>query len=184
MTRLLALDPNQTTGKTKDLFNAFDKALGVVPNMMRTMGHSPALLEGYANLSGALSKGALGGKIAELIALSVAELNACNYCLSAHTYLGTNLAKLDDLAMSSARHGVSQDTRIDAILKFAQVLVTKKGNTSDEDVSKVRSAGVTDAEIGEIIGHVALNILTNYFNLTAGTEVDFPLVKSLHPATV
>lgn len=184
MTRLNALDPDQTTGKTKELFNIFDKALGVVPNMMRTMGNSPALLEGYLGLSSGLSKGALGGKVAELIALAVAELNTCNYCLSAHTYLGANFAKLDDDAMASARHCASKDPKVDAILKFAEASVTKKGSVSDEDVNAVRNAGVTDAEVSEIVGHVALNILTNYFNLTAATEVDFPLVESHHSAAL
>ena len=37
-------------------------------------------------------------------------------------------------------------------------------------------AGYSDAEITEIVSHVALNIFTNYFNHVARTEVDFPKV--------
>jgi hypothetical protein len=32
--------------------------------------------------------------------------------------------------------------------------------------------------VGEIIGHVGLNILTNYFNNTANTQIDFPVVEA------
>jgi len=68
---------------------------------MRTMGNSPATLEGYLNLSGALSSGTLGAKTGELIALTVAEANNCDYCLSAHTFIGEKLVKInfDELKM-------------------------------------------------------------------------------------
>ncbi len=178
MARLTALNPEEATGKTKELFTAIKGKLGMVPNMMRTMGNSSALLEGYLNLSGALGGGTLGAKTGELIALTVAESNACDYCLSAHTYIGANLVKIDAATLNSARNGNSNDAKTDAILKFAKTLLTKKGLVSDADVTAVKVAGVTEGEVGEIIGHVALNILTNYFNNTANTEIDFPVVKA------
>jgi len=178
MTRLNALDPDVTSGKTKELFNAIHSKFGVVPNMMRTMGNSAAFLESYLNLSGTLNSGTLGVKISALLALAVAESNACNYCLSAHTYLGANLAKLDAEAMEAARDGRSKDKKIEAILTFAQILVRKRGHVSDADVNSVKAAGVTEGQIGEIVGHVALNTLTNYFNNTANTLIDFPVVEA------
>lgn len=178
MTRLKALSPDQASGKTKELFNAINSKFGMVPNMMRTMGNSSAFLEGYLNLSGALSGGSLGPKIGTLIALAVAEANACNYCLSAHTYLGINLGKIDVGTIELARLALAKDPRTGVILKFAQTLVEKKGQVSDSDVDEVKVAGVTEGEVGEIVGHVALNILTNYFNNAAKTEIDFPIVES------
>lgn len=184
MTRLTALNPEQASGKTKEMFNAINGKLGVVPNMMRTMGNSPALLNGYLSLSEALSGGTLGGKVGELIALAVAESNACNYCLSAHTYLGANLAKLDSKSMDEARLGKSNNSKTEAILQFANALVNKSGHVNDADVAAIRDAGVTDGEVSEIVGHVALNILTNYFNNTANTEIDFPVVEAREAAVV
>jgi uncharacterized peroxidase-related enzyme len=178
MARLTALNPDETTGKSKELFNAITGKLGMVPNMMRTMGNSPALLEGYLNFSGALASGSLGAKNGELIALAVAQANNCDYCLSAHTYIGANLVKIDTDVLNSAKHGFSTDPKTEAILKFAQVLVNKKGLVNDQDLANVQSAGVSQAELGEIVGHVALNILTNYFNNTAQTEIDFPVVNA------
>jgi uncharacterized peroxidase-related enzyme len=177
MTRLAALNPDQATGKTKELFIAIEGKLGMVPNMMRTMGNSSAFLEGYLNLSGALSGGSLGSKTGELIALTVAESNNCDYCLSAHSYIGANLVKIDAETLTAARNGNATNTKTEAILKFAKTLVNKKGLVDDTDVNTIKAAGVTEGEVGEIIGHVALNILTNYFNNTAKTEIDFPVVK-------
>ncbi len=184
MTRLKALSPEIATGKVKGLFNGIEGKLGMVPNMMKTMGNSAAFLEGYLNLSSALSGGTLGAKTGELIALAVAESNECNYCLSAHSYIGANLVKIDADTLTEARFGNSKEAKTDAILKFAKTLVRKKGNVNNEDVNMVKGAGITEGEVGEIVGHVALNILTNYFNLTAETEIDFPVVEANNIAVV
>jgi uncharacterized peroxidase-related enzyme len=179
MTRLTALNPEEVTGKTKDLFNAVQGKLGVVPNMMRTMGNSPAVLEGYLNLSGALSHGKLSARTGELLALTISEKNSCDYCVAAHTFIGGKLLKTDPQVLHDARTGNSTDAKTDAILKFAKALVSKNGLVNDEDVNTVKNAGVSDAEIAETVAHVALNVLTNYFNNTANTEIDFPAIQSL-----
>jgi uncharacterized peroxidase-related enzyme len=184
MTRLQALSPDKATGKTKELFTAIEHKLGMVPNMMRTMGNSSAFLEGYLNLSSALTTGSLGAKTGELIALTVAESNSCNYCLSAHTYIGKQLMKIDTDTIEAARRAESSNPKTDAILKFARALVVKKGQVNDEDVAVAKQAGITEGEVGEIVGHVALNVLTNYLNNTANTEIDFPVVETFSAVAV
>ncbi|HJY13016.1 MAG TPA: peroxidase-related enzyme [Flavobacterium sp.] len=179
MTRLTALNPEEVTGKTKDLFNAVQAKLGVVPNMMRTMGNSPAVLEGYLNLSGALSHGKLSARTGELIALAVSESNSCDYCVAAHTFIGGKLLKTDEQVLQAARTGNSADAKTEAILQFAKTLISKGGLVNNEDVDTLKTAGVSDAELAETVAHVALNVLTNYFNNTANTEIDFPTVPSL-----
>ncbi len=181
MTRLNALNPDQASGKAKDLFTAVNSKLGMVPNMMRTMGNSPALLGGYLSFSSALGEGTLGARLGTLIALTVAEANQCQYCASAHTFIGKNLNGLDDTRIESARTLGKIDGKTDAALAFANTLVEKRGHVSDSDVNAVLSAGFTQGEVGEIVGHVALNTFTNYFNNTAKTVVDFPKVELLQP---
>jgi alkylhydroperoxidase family enzyme len=72
---------------TQPLLQAVKQQLGVVPNLFRLVGTSPAALEGYLGLNAALGKGALEAPTRERIALAVAEINGCDYCLSAHSYL-------------------------------------------------------------------------------------------------
>jgi uncharacterized peroxidase-related enzyme len=184
MTRLTAVNPDTATGKVKELFTAINGKLGMVPNMMRTMGNSPTLLEGYLNFSAALGSGSLGAKTGELIAIAVAESNQCDYCLSAHTYIGANLAAIDADALTAARDGHSANAKTNAALQFAKTLTDKKGLVNNEDLNYIKAAGFTEGEIGEIVGHVALNILTNYFNNTAGTAIDFPAVHALEKTAV
>jgi uncharacterized peroxidase-related enzyme len=177
MARLQAVNPETATGKTKDLFNAIEKKLGMVPNMMRTMGNSPAVLNAYLSFSGALNESKIGAQLGEQIAMAVAEADRCEYCLSAHTYIGTKLLKIEDQTLYASRDANTGNPKNDAALTFAQTLVKKKGLVSGEDVNKVRAAGYDDGEIGEIVAHTALNIFTNYINNTAETVVDFPKVE-------
>ena len=179
MTRLKAVDPSAATGKAKELLGAVNAALGVTPNMMRTMANSPAVLEGYLSFSGALAKGKLDVKLRELIAITVAQTNICEYCLSAHTFLGKH-AGLSDLEMSIAGRAASDNSKVEAALSFAQQLVIRRGELTDADVLRIRKAGYDDGEISEIVANVALNIFTNYFNHVTQTEVDFPKVVPLH----
>jgi len=163
---------------SQPLLATVKKQLGVVPNMFRLVANSPAALEGYLGLSAALNKGALPAATRERIALAVAEINGCNYCLSAHTYLGRHLAKLDEAEISANRNGASTDPKADAAVRFAAKVARTRGHVSDDDVRAVKAEGYDDAQVIEIVLHVALNTWTNYINVVAGTEIDFPLVAA------
>ena len=161
---------------SRPLLEAVKKQLGVAPNLFRLVANSPAALEGYLGLSGALGKGALPAPTRERIALTVAEINGCSYCLSAHTYLGKNLAKLDDAEITANRSGASNDPKADAAVRFAAKVVRERGHVSEEDVRAVKFAGYDDAQLIEIVLHVALNTWTNYINEVTKTDVDFPVI--------
>jgi len=163
---------------SRPMLEAVKKQLGVAPNLFRMVGTSPAALEGYLGMFGALGKGALPAPTRERIALAVAEINACNYCLSAHTYLGKNLAGLDDAEMTANRNGASNDPKADAAVRFAAKVVRERGHVSEQDFRAVKAAGYDDAQIIEIVQHVALNTWTNYINVVAETEIDFPVVAA------
>ncbi len=163
---------------SQPLLEAVKKQLGIVPNLFRLVSNSPAALEGYLGLSGALGKGTLPAPTRERIALAVAEINGCNYCLSAHTYVGKNMAKLDDAEMTANRDGASNDPKADAAVRFAAKVVRARGHVNDDDVRMVTLAGYDDAQVIEIVLHVALNTWTNYINEVAQTVIDFPVVAA------
>jgi uncharacterized peroxidase-related enzyme len=163
---------------SRPLLEAVNKQLGVVPNLFRLVANSPTALEGYLGMSGALAKGALSAPTRERIALAVAEVNGCDYCLSAHAYLAKNLAKLDDAEITANRNGGSNDPKAEAAVRFAKKITQERGRVSDADLGAVRTAGYDDAQIIEIVQHVALNVWTNYLNVLAQTDIDFPVVHA------
>jgi uncharacterized peroxidase-related enzyme len=164
------------------LLAAVKKQLGSVPNLFRVVAHSPAALEGYLGLNAALGKGTLAAATRERIALAVAEVNGCGYCLAAHSYIARNLAKLDETEIAANRAGGSSDAKAAAAVRFAVRLVETRGHATDADVAAVRNAGYDEAQILEIVLHVALNTLTNYVNEVARTEIDFPAVSAAKAA--
>lgn len=160
------------------LLAAVGKQLGSVPNLFRLVATSPQALEGYLAMSGALAKGALPAATRERIALAVAQINGCDYCLSAHTFLGKNLARLDDAEITANRNGASNDPKADAAVRFAAIVANNRGHIADADFAAVKLAGYSDAQIIEIVQHVALNVWTNTFNNVFQTEIDFPVVTA------
>jgi uncharacterized peroxidase-related enzyme len=181
MQRIPSIDPQAATGTAKTLLDGVQHKLGFVPNLMRTLAVSPAALDAYLSFNDRLSHGVLSPKLREQIALTVAYSDSCQYCLAAHTAIGGMLG-LTPSQLEDAYTGDSSDPQIAAALQFAQQLVQNQGHVSDEEVDRVREAGFGDAEIAEIVAHVALNVFTNYFNTVAETEVDFPKTRKLVPA--
>ena len=173
---------DESPAASQPLLRAVEKLLGSVPNMFRLVGNSPATLEGYLGLNGALGKGSLSPATRERIALAVANYNGCDYCNSAHTYLAKNLAKLDDVEIAANRAGRSNDVKADAAVRFALNVARNRGQVGSADLETVRAAGYSDAEVVEIVAHVALNTLTNYLNEVFATDVDFPHVSAARAA--
>jgi uncharacterized peroxidase-related enzyme len=177
MSRIPAVDPSASDPKAQPLLAAIEKLLGSTPNLYRVAAQSPAALEGLVNLNGALAKGKLGAKVRESIALAVAEANACDYCLSAHSALSKR-AGLSDAAIAKARDGQSDDPKTAAALNFAKGLVANRGRATDGEIAALRSAGLNDGEIVEIVAITVANLFTNYLNHVAGTDIDFPVVRA------
>ncbi len=163
---------------SQPLLEGVKKKYGVVPNLFRLVGNSPAALEGYLGLSAALATGSLPPATRERLAIAIAEINGCDYCLSAHTYFGRTLAKLDDAEITANRNGASNDPKADAAVRFAAAVVRARGHVGDDDLRAVKAAGYDDGQILEIVVTVALNTLTNYVNEVARTDIDFPVVTA------
>lgn len=177
MSRISIPTRKSAPAASQPILDAVNKQLGVVPNMFRLVALSPAALQGYVGLNSALSK-ALDVKTRERIALAVAQVNGCDYCLSAHTYLGLNLAKLDGAEIALNRLGGSADAKAAAAVHFAARVAETRGKVGDAEIAAVKAAGYTDAQIVEIVAVVAENVLTNFVNNVAETDIDFPVVHA------
>lgn len=177
MPRIQTLDTKTAPAETQQTLSNVQKMLGATPNLFRTVAHSQVTLDALAGLFVTLGKGQLKARTREAIALHVAELNGCDYCLSAHTALGKG-AGLTDGELSGARTGQSADAKTRALLRFTEAVVTRRGDVSNAELAAVRDAGATDAEVLETIANVVLNIFTNYVNVIAETDIDFPVVRA------
>ncbi|HYG69577.1 MAG TPA: carboxymuconolactone decarboxylase family protein [Anaeromyxobacteraceae bacterium] len=176
MSRIPVVVPS-AAGEARPLLEAIGKSLGITPNLYRVVAHSPAALAGVLELTKALAKGRLGGRVREQLALAVAQANHCDYCLSAHTAIGRSM-KVPDAELELARQGRASDPRAEAALRFALRVLESRGGVDDADVTDARRAGLDDGQLVEIVAEVALNVFTNYLNKVAKTEIDFPVVRA------
>lgn len=176
MARVNLVDPGTASGEADALLKSIDQAFGVTPNMFRAVANSPAALKSMWGSFGALGQGRVDAKLGEQIAVAIADRNACEYCLSAHTALGRKAgASADEMAQAQA--GRSADPKTQAALAFALKVVENRAAVAEADVAVLRQAGFDDGAIVEILAHVALNLFTNYVNVALDVPLDFPAVK-------
>jgi uncharacterized peroxidase-related enzyme len=176
-TRIETLNPDTTTGKSKELFNAVQNKLGFIPNLIKVFGNSPATLQTYLSLGELTASGNFNNKFREQLALAIAEENSCDYCLSAHTAIG-KMNGLSDEQTEQNRQGLANEAKTQAALLFAQKVTSKRGQVSSEEIQSFKNAGYNDSDVLEIVLNVVANTLTNYVNHIAETEIDFPLIES------
>jgi len=177
MSRIAIPTRDTSPAASQPLLDAVGKQVGFIPNLFRLVGLSPAVLQAYLGFSAPLTK-ALDVKTRERIALAVAQVNGCDYCLAAHSYIGLNLAKLDADEIARNRAGGSGDAMANAAVHFATSVATSRGKVSDRDLEAVRTAGFSDAQIVEIVALVAENVFTNFVNNVADTAIDFPAIDA------
>lgn len=182
MARIAPVVPEQAQDKVKAAYADVKKNMGgKVLNIFQYMGNSAAVLEGFFSLNEAVNHTSLNLKLRSQIALAVAQANECNYCLSAHTAVASGQG-LPANEIINARKGEAQDPKTRAILHFVKQVVEKRGKVSAQEVKALKSAGVDDRELVEIILTININMLTNYFNLVVDTPMDLPAAPSLTEA--
>ena len=172
----VSMNSETSPAASQPLLEQIDKAFGTTPNMFKAVSNSPAALKSMWGAFGALAGGTLGARLGEQIAVAVADRNACDYCLAAHTALGRKAGATAD-EMAAAQVGSASDAATQAALNFALKVVEQRAQITADDVQALRTAGFSDEAVMEILAHVALNLFTNYVNVAFAVPVDFPAVK-------
>ncbi len=177
MPRLNVIEPEQASGKAKELLDGPLKEKQL--NIFKAMLNSPAATQAYLKMGEALSNGALGAREREIVQLAVSQENGCNYCLAAHTMLGTNAGLSEQQTLGARKGSIQDDPKLDALAKFAKALHEKKGFVSDDDLKRFRDAGWDDAAIVETVANYAQATFSNYFNHVHESPVDLPEAPAL-----
>ena len=160
---------------SKPILEKLQAGLGKLPNLYATIGHSAAALSGFLTFQQALGQSTLSAREVESINLHVSELNGCGYCLAAHSPLAKR-AGLSPEEIASARAGQASGLRESAVLALARRVTRTGGAGAGGDLAAAREAGLSDAEVIEVIALTTARAFANAVALVAQTEVDFPKV--------
>ena len=173
MPRLELIDPETAPPKIGGMLDEYAQRTGHPPGaMVRGMASSSALLRGYLDLNRAMKRAHLDRAVSERVSLAAQQWIGCDYCIEAHTRAG-RAAGLSDADIQLARQGTATDAKTAALVAFAQQVVGAPAEIADEDVANLKALGWRDEQIADVVGLVALNLLTGAFNLVAG----------IHPAS-
>jgi AhpD family alkylhydroperoxidase len=167
MPRLRSLDPDQAPPAAAKLLAEIIDRHGDAGAMVRTMAHSPALLQGYLELSRAMKRVALPRQLSETISIAVQEWIGCEVCKAAHAEAG-RAAGLTEADIALARDAAAPDAREAALLIYAVRVLTEPDAIADADLDDLHRHGWSDRVLADVVGLVALNQLTGSFNLVAG----------------
>lgn len=167
----------EVSTNNQTLFDTLQKGLGFVPNAYATIGLSSTALENYMAFTNA--KTSLTKKEKEVINLAVSQVNACEYCLSAHTAIGKLNGFNEEQIIEIRKGEVSFDSRLDALAKFAQETALHKGHVSGITLENLVDQGFSKENVIDIILAVADISITNYVNNITHIPIDFPLAPQL-----
>lgn len=167
MTRIEALTPDTAKGASKNLLAGIVARHGSASPMLSRMAHSPAVLGGYLELNRALKRAKLDRRVSERISLAVQEHQGCDLCLNAHADAARSLGVSEE-EIELARKATSADPKIAAMVAFGYQVHTAPASITDEQMNELRSFGYSDREIADVVGVVAINVMTGAFNLVAG----------------
>lgn len=147
-------------------------------NLLGVAAHSPAVLELIEAAHRASDRMVLPHRLRLGIALRVAELHGCRYCLALHTD-AMRRAGLDGALVRRYRMGVCEEPKEQALLALAGKTLLDRGRYTGLATETARELGASEEEIVEVLALVGLHTLVNYVNLVAGTSLDFPDVDDL-----
>lgn len=171
ISRLTLIDPASAPTEQRALFDALQSKHGTIPALYRVYANSPSAFGAILALESAAEGSSLSPLTRERIALALAQLSSCGYCLNAHTNAGRALG-LTGNEMLANRGGTSEDARAAVAVGLATTLARHVGTINGDELKPARQAGYSDGELVEIILQVGLNLLDNILAKAADLEND------------
>jgi uncharacterized peroxidase-related enzyme len=176
MPRIAPTTIDQAPEGSRPVLESIHAGLGKVPNLLATLGQSPAAIHSYVNQKDALKQGSLGDQVGESLAIAIASFSKCGYCASAHQVIG-KMVGVSDEERALNQKGQSSDPKVQAAINLAKSIVETRGWSNDDAFSAAKDAGLSDSEILEVLAITTFNLFTNYANHFLETENDFPVVE-------
>lgn len=172
MTQFTAYTAQTAPAAAQPIFADVKAAFGFVPNLQAHMAESPELLAGYTALWDLFGKSTLTLHEQQVVYMSAIFENDCHYCMAGHSTLA-KMQKLDPAVIAALRAGTPlPDARLEALHRFATLVVRQRGFVGDAEVDAFIAAGFTRRNVLEVVLGAATKLLSNYTNHIVHTPLD------------
>jgi AhpD family alkylhydroperoxidase len=177
MTTIQVPTRDQVSPANQALFDNLKKGLGMVPNLYATLAHSEHALGNYLAFQNA--KSSINGKAREVVNLVVSQVNACEYCLAAHTAIGGMVGFTPEQILEIRGGSASFDAKLDALAKLVKNIASERGHADPARLQAFFDAGWTKENLVDTIVVIGDKTVTNYLHGTTQVPVDFPAAPKL-----
>ena len=177
MTTINVPTRDEVSPANQAIFDKLKSGLGTVPNLYATLAHSENALDSYLAFQNAMSS--ITGKAREVVNLVVSQVNACEYCLAAHTIIGKMSGFTDEQILEIRSGKASFDAKFDALAKLVRNIAINRGHADQALVDAFFAAGWTKANLVDAIIVIGDKTVTNYLHGTTRVPVDFPAAPQL-----
>jgi AhpD family alkylhydroperoxidase len=180
MTRIDIHTTDTAPSESREGLEALHAKFGTTLNIFGAMAASPTVLNTFLALDGAIAAHtSLDDRTREAIHLTVANVNACDYCQGAYT-LAAKAAGFDEEQTKQIRRGrVEGDDKLSALLTLAREIAGSRGHVEDGTWKTTLEAGWSEQQVLETFADTVRTVFTNYFNHLVGTEQDVPAAPEL-----
>ncbi|MDO4427351.1 MAG: carboxymuconolactone decarboxylase family protein [Moraxella sp.] len=174
MARLTVHTPATAPEDSKARMEVVEKANGFIPNLIRVLANSPQAIEMYQEVGKMNGKNSLDAKEIEVVQITAAAHNGCDFCVAGHTKIGKLKLSMPDDVLNAlrSRTNIDGNEKYQALAQFTMQLIDKRGKVSDEELSNFKAAGYNDQNVLDVVMGVALATLCNYANNVAATEIN------------
>ena len=173
MAQLEVLNIDNAPESAKPILSALTQKFGFLPNLAGVLANSPGALKAYVQLVEAWGATSFTPIEQNLLAVAVSRVNGCGYCAAAHSTLLKKVGADPDLIGALAEGHPLADPKLEALRRFATVMVEKRGQLDHErDVQPFLDAGYSREQILEVLIPVAMKTIGNFTNNIAHTPLD------------
>lgn len=174
MARLTVNTLQTAPEQAKERMEMVQKANGFIPNLIGVLANSPQALEMYQEVGKLNSKSSLTPEEIEVVQITAAAHNGCDFCVAGHTKIGTLKLKMPENVLNAlrARTTIEDNAKYQALAQFTMQLIDKRGKVSDDELAAIKAAGYSEQNILDVVLGVALATLCNYANNVAQNDIN------------
>lgn len=147
--------PDEAVGETQSMYERQEARFGYVPNYAKVFSERPAIMRLWSDLLSGLRKN-METRRFELITLAASLEIGSSYCALAHArVLGERFLSEDELeaVVSGSSDPLSALER--TMMDVARKVCANASSVTQHDVDSLRGAGLTDAEIFDVLAVAA-----------------------------
>ena len=164
--------PETAPEASRPLLEATKQRFGFSPNILGALAESPAALEGYLSLAKLFAGTSFTATERQTVLIAASAKNGCAYCVAAHSTMAAGEKVAEDVIAALRDGEPIADARLEALRKFTEILVDKRGWASHGEVQEFINAGYNRRQVIEVLLGITQKTLSNYVNHLADTPLD------------